>query len=441
MDASVAVVGGGLAGLVAARRLASRGTEVTLFEREEGVGGRVRSTREDGFTFDRGFQVLFTAYPAAKRELDYDALDLRRFKPGAVLARPGKRSVLSDPLRDLGGLAESVANTEVSTRDKLRTLGLRRRLARADPESFFDGGDQSIRAALLERGFSERFVENFAAPFYGGITLDRSLSTSQATFDYTFATLARGSIAVPADGMGAIPRQLADAAREAGATIETGTAVDAVETDGAGGATVVADGESVGADAVVVAADPRSARELSGVGSIPTDGRGCVTQWYSLDGDLETGRRLLLNVASEAPNHVVDHTAVAPEYAPDGRTLLSATFLGNGGAPGSPDADVDRSDGRDSWIDGDDNELAALTREKLASWYPERSVGSLSLLHTDRIPFAQFAQPPGFYADLPDVRAPGEGVYLAGDYTEWSSIQGAMRSGARAADAVAEDLG
>lgn len=420
MSASVAVVGGGLAGLVSARHLAADGAEVTLFEREESVGGRVRSTRRDGFTFDRGFQVLFTAYPAARRELDYDELDLRRFKPGARLARPGARSVLSDPFRDPGGLAESLVNTEVSTVDKLRTLALRRRIAGVDPDALFDGGDQSIRAALLERGFSERFIENFAAPFYGGITLDRSLSTSAATFAYTFAMLARGSIAVPADGMGAIPEQLAGAARRAGTRIETGTAVDSVTPDGDGGATTSAGGKTLDCDAVVVAADPRSARELTGVGSIPTDARGCVTQWYSFDGDLDAGRRLLLNAGDGAPNHVVDHTAVAPEYAPDGETLLSATFLGE------PE-------------EGDDA-LAARTRETLSSWYPERSVGSLSLLHTDRIPFAQFAQPPGFYVDLPGVREPEGSVYLAGDYTEWSSIQGAMKSGRRAARAVSEDV-
>ena len=52
------VAGGGLAGLVAARQLAREGADVTLFERESTVGGRVRSEQADGFTFDRGFQVL-----------------------------------------------------------------------------------------------------------------------------------------------------------------------------------------------------------------------------------------------------------------------------------------------------------------------------------------------------------------------------------------------
>ncbi len=413
------MIGGGLAGLVAARHLAADGAEVTLLERNAGVGGRVRSVRENGFTFDRGFQVLFTAYPAAQRELDYDALDLRYFTPGACLARPGKRSVLSDPLRDPGALAESAFNTEVSVGDKLRTLALRRRLSRIDPEEIFEAGDQSIRAALLERGFSERFIENFIGPFYGGITLDRSLSSSAAVFAYTFGMLSRGRIAVPADGMGAIPDQLGRFAEEAGATIETETEVESIRaSDDA--ARVAVNGETVEADAVVVATDPPTARDLTGIESIPTDARGCVTQWYSLADDLDTGRRLVLNVAGDAPNHVVPHSAVAPEYAPDDETLLSATFLGE------PDAD--------------DETLATRTRRALASWYPEKDVESLELRHTDRIPFAQVTQPPGFYRDLPGVRDPEGPVYLAGDYTAWSSIQGAMESGKLAAEAISENL-
>ncbi|MFC6737593.1 FAD-dependent oxidoreductase, partial [Halolamina salina] len=58
------------------------------------------------------------------------------------------------------------------------------------------------------------------------------------------------------------------------------------------------------------------------------------------------------------------------------------------------------------------------------------------LLATDRIPFAQFAQPPGAHARLPDADDPAGPVFLAGDYTRWSSIQGALESGTRAADAI-----
>ncbi|WP_435335477.1 FAD-dependent oxidoreductase [Haloarchaeobius sp. TZWWS8] len=417
----VVVVGGGLAGLVAASRLAAAGASVTLYERESEVGGRVRSTHEDGFTYDRGFQVLFTAYPAVQRELDLDRLELRSFAPGACLCRPGHRSTLADPFRDPGSLTESLFNRDVTLADKVNTFRLKRELRKRSPGSLFGGSDRSTRTYLQERGFSDRFVENFAEPFFGGITLDRTLATSKHVFEYVFAMLSTGESAVPADGMGAISSQLRERAEAAGATVETGRTVTAIESAGSRGAVSLSESRRE-ADAIVVATDPLSALELTGVESIPTAANGCVTQWYALDdtGGLDAGKRLMLNTDSAGPNQVVDHTAVAPEYAPEDVTLLSATFLG------------DREES--------DDELAELARETVASWYPERRFDRFELRHTDRIPFAQLVQKPGFADALPEVRDPDGPVYLAGDYTRWSSIQGAMESGAVAAEAVEADL-
>jgi phytoene dehydrogenase-like protein len=418
-DADVVVVGSGLAGLVAARRLAARGATVTLFERESDVGGRVRSRHDDGCTFDRGFQVLFSAYPAVRRELDLPALDLRDFRPGAIIARPGERSVLSDPLGDPEAVVQSALNREVTIGDKVRTLALRRDLSGADPATLLGDGERTTREYLEDRGFSEQFVEHFAAPFYGGITLDRSLSTSADVFEYTFAMLSRGRTAVPADGMGAISDQLAARAEGVGASIVRNSPVESV-TGHADGATVEVDGGTVDADAVVVATDPLTATGLTGVDA-PTSGKSCVTLWFAAPNGLELGTkgRILLNAADDRPNQVVHHTEAAPEYGPEGTDVLSATFLGE--------------------QDATDDELADEVRDGLASWYPERRVDGLERRHVDRIEFAQFAQPPGFQASLPDVRDPDGRVYLAGDYTRWSSIQGALESGRVAAEAVAAD--
>ena len=417
----VIVAGGGLAGLVAARHLAADGHRVRLFESAEEVGGRVRSEQVDGFTLDRGFQVLFTAYPAVQAELDLDSLDLRFFRPGAILARPGERSTLADPLRDPSALLPSLLNRNVTFADKLRILALRRTLARKPLAEIMTADDCSIDEYLRRKGFSGKFRRRFAAPFYGGITLDRSLSSSRLVFEYTFKMLSEGEIVVPAEGMGAIPRQLATKAREAGARIDTGRTVDAVSPDG-DGVIVETDGETLGAEAAVVATDPKSAVELTGCAGIPTEGDGCVTQHFSLptSEQLDTDRRLLLNTVDARPNTVAPISEVAPECAPHDRELLSATFLG------TPEET--------------DDELAAEVRERLESWYPEREFSELELLETHRIPFAQFAQPPGFRAMLPDVDEPEGAVYLAGEYTEWSAIQGAMESGRRAARAVDRQL-
>jgi phytoene dehydrogenase-like protein len=409
------VVGGGLAGLVAARHLAESGHSVTLLEERPVVGGRVRTAHEDGYTFDRGFQVLFTAYPAVKRELDVEALSPRPFTPGATIARPNHRSVLSDPLRNPTAAPQTILNRDVGFVDKLRVFALQRELAGRDPDRILAGGGQTIESYLADRGFSRRFVERFAAPFYGGITLDRSLQTDSAIFEYTYKMLSEGEIFVPAGGMAAMPEQLADRARSAGATIETGRAVTALDAAD-GTVTVETDGETLIADGAVVATDPGSAARLTNVATIPTETLGCVTQYFALPTSKapSMGKRIVLNATDDRPNTVAPLSTVAPEYAPDGMELYSATFLGTSAA-------------------GDD-ELAAEVRRALSSWYPAAGFDGLEHLRTDHVPLAQFAQPPGFRDGLPDPNDPEGPVALAGDYTRWSSIQGALESGRVAAN-------
>src|SRR3712207_4523988 len=120
----IIVVGAGLAGLTCAKVLAERGAEVVLFEASDGVGGRVRTDERDGFLLDRGFQVYFTAYPAARRHLDHAALDLRAFDLGAIVRQGREARVLSDPLRDPKALVPSLFSDAATFSDKLRTLRL-----------------------------------------------------------------------------------------------------------------------------------------------------------------------------------------------------------------------------------------------------------------------------------------------------------------------------
>jgi hypothetical protein len=147
---------------------------------------------------------------------------------------------------------------------------------------------------------------------------------------------------------------------------------------------------------------------------------------------LDTGKRILLNAEEGGPNTVAPMSTVAPEYAPDDRQLLSATFVGRTDGRGRSGAELFRE------TDGD---LAAEVDDALRSWYPEHRFDALELVHTDRVQFAQFAQPPGFRDDLPDLGDPGGQVYLAGDYTRWSSIHGALYSGGNAAEVALVDLG
>jgi len=359
----------------------------------------------------RGFQVLFTAYPETRRYLDYDALDLRDYSPGARIASDDGVSTLADPLRSPRDAPAAFLSRDVTFADKLRVLWLRTALRRKRRDDCFDGDETTTRDYLRERGFSSRFVSRFAEPFYGGVTLDRSLGASSSVFEFTFSCLASGRTVVPARGMGAIPEQLAERAAEAGAEVVTGTAVETVAPKG-GAVSVEADATEE-YDAVVVATDPSEAERLTGV-ETPDGGKGCTTAYYVLDEPLDVGKKLVLNAdpRGDEPSHIAPVSEVAPEHSPDETPMVSATWL----------------EPRD-----DTNALDEGTHAALARWGfdvgPEQ-------VHVDSVEFAQFGQPPGFREALPTNDAPDGNVYIAGDFTEDSSINGAMLSGRRAAEAV-----
>ena len=205
------VVGAGLAGLTCAKVLRERGVEVAVFEASDGVGGRVRTDEQDGFLLDRGFQVCFTSYPVAGRHLDYEALDFRVFDPGVIVHRGSEQSVLSDPLRDPKALVPSLLSDAVTFEDKLRTLNMVGRIPAVGISAGDEDGeaDTSTLEYLKLAGLSERCVDSFFRPFYGGITLNRELTTSARVFRFTLRMLTSGRTVVPALGMGEIPRQLA----------------------------------------------------------------------------------------------------------------------------------------------------------------------------------------------------------------------------------------
>ncbi len=124
--ATVTVVGAGLAGLAAAVTVAESGHDVVVVDAADGIGGRVRTDHVDGYLLDRGFQILLTAYPVARRVFDYDALDLRRFQPGSLVQLESGPVRLGDPLRRPAELLDTVMAPVGSPLDKARLLLWRR---------------------------------------------------------------------------------------------------------------------------------------------------------------------------------------------------------------------------------------------------------------------------------------------------------------------------
>jgi phytoene dehydrogenase-like protein len=406
----IAVVGAGLAGLTCAKVLTERGAEVVLFEASDDVGGRVRTDEKDGFLLDRGFQVYFTSYPVSRRHLDHAALDFRVFDPGAIIHRSAARTVLSDPVRDPKALVPSLLSEAATFEDKLRTVGLAAKIlpGKATSASEENGDpDSSILEYLRASGLTEHHIDSFYKPFFGGVFLSRSLYTSSRAFRFTFRMLATGRTVVPALGMGEIPRQLASNLPDG--TVRLNAPVESLLRDGERVVGVKASGEEQEADAVVVATDAPTAGRLSGE-DVPEGSVGEVCLYYETSG-LGTGKKIMLNADDDAfVNNAVEISGVSERYAPEGRHLLYAVTLGG--------------------FELADEEIYRRGIEDLSRWHPEADFRPLGLR---RIPYGQFAQPPGIHPTLPRNRTATPGLFLAGEFTEDASINGSMLSGERAA--------
>lgn len=422
----VVVVGAGLAGLACARRLHAAGRHVTVLEASDGVGGRVRSDMVDGFVCDRGFQVLLTAYPEARAVLDLEALDLQPFAPGAVVRAGGGWHTVADPRRRPLDAPAGVLAPIGSLADKLRVARLGLRAARWPADGPASGPDTSTRQWLRSEGLSERIIASTLGPLLAGVLLDPTLSTSARQARFVWRSLVAGEAAVPAAGMGAIPAQLA-AGLPAG-SIRCGTAVDSVARDRVG----LVDGRPLRAVAVVVATEgPAAAVLLPGVVTDPgSRSVGCI--WYASPAPpVATGVRrpgalkaIALDGDPAGPvNNLVVMSAVNPRSAPAGHGLMAASVL-------DPVALAQASD--------EDLDVAA--RSQMEGWWAA-GTSSWRVLRVDRIHHAQPAQPTGMFSAEPrrPVRTP-RGVYLCGDHRDNASIQGALLSGRRAAEAVLADL-
>lgn len=400
----VVVVGAGIAGLAAARTLSQHGIHPLVLERSDAPGGRVRTDLVAGFRLDRGFQILLTAYPEAERMLDYRALDLRAFEPGALVRVDGRFHRVGDPRRRPGDLPGTLRAPIGTLGDKLRVLRLRRDVRRGTVEALWDQPDTSARARLERTGFSPTMIDRFLRPLFAGVTLDADLAGSSRVLEFVFRMLSDGDAAVPADGMGAVPDQLA--ASLPPDTLELNTAVNEVAVD----RVVVDDGAVVDAAAVIVATDLADASALTGIEE--RGWRGTTTWWFAAAEAPVEGAVLVLDGDGGGPvTNLAVLSNVSERYAPPGRALIAAS------APGTGD-DVDPR-----------------VRDQLASWFP--SAADWELLRTDRIARAQPAQPPSFAPSGPRTES---GVYLAGDHCHDASINGALLSGRRAAQAVISDL-
>ncbi len=406
-DTDVVIVGAGLAGLCCAQDLARAGVECRLLEASDGVGGRVRTDRVDGYLLDRGFQILLTGYPEVRRRLDLAALDVAEFEPGAVVRVAGRFHRVADPLRRPLLIGTTLTAPVGSLTDKVRLARLVVDV-RTHPVADLLRRPETTTAVRLSRaGFSDRMVETFWRPLFAGIQLDPDLEVSSRRFDLILRMLAVGSTGVPRQGMGAVPAQVAGTLPED--TVRLGARV----TSAAAGGVALEGGERISARAVVVATDGPAAHALLGDSVADPGSRAAACCWFAATDTPMAGATLILDGEAGGPaRNVAVMSEVSSSYAPAGRSLVAAAVPGPDGF--APD-------------------LAERVRRQLAGWFGS-TVGEWELVRTDVIPHGQPSQSPPFHPKQPV--ALGEGVFVCGDHRDTASLQGAMFSGGRAAAAV-----
>jgi predicted NAD/FAD-binding protein len=167
----------------------------------------VRTDEVDGFLLDRGFQVFLTAYPEAKQLLDYDALELCKFDPGALMLNRDGITNMGDPIRQPISLISTLLSSAGTFADKLRMLRLKFKLGRKTIENIFAEPEITTIEYLKREGFSHTILDQFFRPFMTGIFLEGQLSTSSRMFEFVFKMFSEGNAAIPAKGMGMIPKR------------------------------------------------------------------------------------------------------------------------------------------------------------------------------------------------------------------------------------------
>jgi phytoene dehydrogenase-like protein len=409
----VLIIGAGLAGLCCALVLHQADIPFVILEASDGIGGRVRTDQVEGFLLDRGFQVLQTAYPEARRVLDYPALNLKPFYPGALVYFDGRLHRVGDPLRQPRHLFSTIFSPIGTLADKLRVARLRWQVSRGSIEDLFRRPETSTLAALRAQGFSNTMIERFFRPFFSGVFFDRNLASSSRMFEFVFRVLAEGDTALPAGGIGAIPAQLAEAL-PAG-SIRTNSPVVKVEE----GKVVLASGEEVQGRLVVLATDgSETARLLGEAKAFSTVDCACL--YFAAHKPPVTEPILILDGENAGPvtNLAVDSN-VAPSYAPPGASLIQATVVGN---PEITDLDLETK-----------------SRAQLTRWFGSE-VSDWRLLRIYHITKALPDQIPPTPDPLSQPVRVNPWLFVCGEYQSLSSIHWAMVSGRRAAGAVIREL-
>ena len=399
---SIHIIGGGISGLIAARVLEEHGLSATIIEATDRLGGRVKTDVVDGYNLDHGFQVLLTAYPAAKKYLDFDALALQEFLPGSAIFKNGKQKIIGDPLRNLSLLIPTLFSEIGTVNDKLKILALNRRLKKKSIQNIFAEKEQTTLAYLENIGFSETIITDFFIPFFSGIFLENKLDTSSRMFEFVYKMFGEGNAALPKDGIQAIPKQLFEKLKNT--TCVFNTKVKSVEN----GSIILESGEIIKSNFTIIAT--QASGLVSNLKNQATLWKSCDTLYFEVT-KREIRKPLIGLIA--APNALINnifyHTSLQTS-ATATKELLSVTVVNRQNLT--------------------NKQLVAKVQKELKELC---NIDSCTFIKQYNIPMALPKLQDIQYEMLPSETRLTETIFLAGDTQLNGSLNAAMIAGERAA--------
>ena len=409
------IIGAGMAGLACANWLHRAGRPVLVLDAADAVGGRVRTdVTPEGFRLDRGFQILLTDYPEARRMFDYGALDLQKYRSGAVVRLVnGHETTLENPLHQPLAAFTALVSPIGTFSDKLLIAKLAAEVQGQSPEALLARPSETTLAFLRRYGWSEQIINNFFRPFFGGVYLDRELGTASNFFRFVFQQFVKGDAAVPALGMQQLPEQLA--ARLPAGSVRLHAPVAAVLD--AGRTVRLASGETLTAAATVLATDgPAATRLLGDRTPAPATmaARPTACTYFATEGAAPShGRKLLhLNaIPGSLAHNVAFPTEVSAAVAPAGQGLVSVSTHGEHGLS--------------------DEILTERLRLELASWFGQ-AAHEWRHLHTYHIAQALPVYGPG--QPMQQSLRLGDTLFRCGDWVAYPSLNAALGTGRQVAE-------
>lgn len=410
MKPTITIIGAGISGLSAALHLHRKGFAIKIIEASDRIGGRIKTDVIAGFRLDRGFQVLLTAYPEAKKLLDYDALQLKTFLPGATVLYDGGQFEIADPFRRPSALLATAFAPVGSLKDKFNTFILKNKLIGKSIEGIFLQEQKSSLAQLKDYGFSTKMINRFFKPFFSGIFLENNLSTSNRMFDFVMKMFSEGDAAVPELGMEEIPKQLASQLPE-GCFVFNTKVIDIKDN-----IIYTNSGTEIHADIVIIATEATAL--ISKYRNTVETKHHSVTNVYFQANKAPSDKAVVILNALEKEKIVTNLTVmtnVSKAYAPAGKVLISVSCNGI--------------------LDYTDQELVQKIKSEMQPWFGSQ-VEDWAHLKTYKVNYAL----PNLTVLKDDLTIDdmkiNDNLYCCGDHLLNGSINAAMKSGRLVANLI-----